>query len=305
MNTRTASFFAVMLVGMATTPAWAEDESAKQPLPTGAEILDRHVQACGGVGAFDKLRNRVIQARFLAHGPDGPLGRPGTMTMYEGRPNLTYTIAHLDRVTRSENGCDGQVVWDSNTRTGSRIKEGEGLQQGLIDAIFYKDIYWRTAYKEAQCTGLETIDGTLLYKVELIPHSGRPETRYYDKKTGLLNRSVAHFSDGTDVPTTYHKYREIDGVLVAHGRTQTIVNPIEVTFTKVEHNVDLPVEIFQPPEVIMNMLASGQTAAPPARGSKQVDMGPGKGIGVGPPQLRQPPAPKPVGPPAPQPSGGG
>jgi hypothetical protein len=115
-------------------------------------------------------------------------GVKGRMTVYRKSPGLSYSVIEIDGVGKIEEaspmGSFGKnrhlpVPHQAGRRKGA-ICPGCGPRQGPALARLVS---------KAEVTGEETIDSIPHYRVVVTPKDGgRPETRFYDQKTGLLRR---------------------------------------------------------------------------------------------------------------------
>ena len=86
----------------------------------------------------------------------------------------------------------------------------------------------------------------------LTPRDGQPETRYYDKTSGLLVRtSMIMKTEMGEIPaeSSVSDYRKVDGVLMPFLVKQKVLGQeFTVTLQSVKNNVEIPKERFALPE---------------------------------------------------------
>ncbi len=229
--------------------------ASEDAAPTAAAILDGFVEATGGEAAYAKLNNRVGKVKIdLA-----AQGIAFTMTVYHARPDKMYSVAESEAIGKIESGSDGDVVWESNLMTGSQIKEGEErafiLRSSALDSV----VRWRDHFKEVEYAGLETIAEKPCHKIVLTPEEGKPETRYYDQETHLLVKTeFTLVLPMGPIPMEIYAsdYRSVDGILMPyHARIITMGMERTATTESIEHNVELPADIFDLPEEIQALVA--------------------------------------------------
>jgi outer membrane lipoprotein-sorting protein len=106
--------------------------------------------------------------------------------------------------------------------------------------------------------GTETIDGELCYKVVLTPADGHPETRYFQKKSGLAVKTTSiGVTQMGEVPfdVTYSDYKTF-GVLMPTKVTQKAGGQeFTTTIQDVKVNQQLPPDRFEPPAEIKALLS--------------------------------------------------
>lgn len=224
-------------------------------LPSGAEVLDKYIEATGGKAAYEKLRNRVTRATIDFN----VSGVTGEMTIYEAAPNKRYTLFESESFPALETGTDGTTYWHSSTERPTEIREGAAKAASQRESLFLMDLHWRKLFDSAKCVGTETVQGTLCYKVVLTGTDGSEEIRHFDKARGLqLKRTAVHGSaaEGAVAWVRYFDdYRKVDGVLIPH-LTRIMLGGEERTMVvnSVKHNVDLPSDRFDLPASVVESL---------------------------------------------------
>ncbi len=223
-------------------------------LPKGDEILDQYVKATGGKDAYQKVSNRVVRGWL-----DMPAqALKGTIEAYKARPNLSYEVVEIAGMMRHERGTDGKVAWERQSMTGTRLLEGEELEQFMREAVFDSDVLWRKLYKKAETVGVEDIDGKPAYKVELTLKGDEKMTAYYDTKSNLLVKSVMMVKSPMRemlVETYISDYKKVGDLLIPHKQRQVVMGMEQVrTFDSVEVNAKLDKNRFALPDDVKQLL---------------------------------------------------
>ena len=222
---------------------WAADE----PLPKAEELLDKFVEVTGGKAAYENIRNEKWTGSFEFLGK----GIKGTVTSYRADPNKSLTSMELEGVGTIKEGTDGQTAWESSSLQGPRIKQGEERAFALREATLRGPLYWRKLYKHVETVGQETIDDQACYKVVLTPEEGKPETQYYDKKSGLMVKMAATVTNPMgEIPTetVLSDYKEENGLRQPHKIQQKAAGlEFLITLDRFDYNVDLPANTFELP----------------------------------------------------------
>jgi hypothetical protein len=232
----------------------AQVSNAEKPakMPTAEKILDRYVEATGGIKAYDKLQNSVVK---------GSLGIPAAgitldITVYSARPNKVYSKAESPAIGSFESGTDGALCWENSVMQGARILEGTELADKLRESKFESMAYWRGLYDTMNVT--DTVASSPCYKVELKAKGGKPRTYFFDQKSGLLMKSVNIVpTQMGDIaveafPTDYRKEGDI---LVSHKTSMKLMSQDRVmTITSVEYNAAIPDSVFAIPAAIQELL---------------------------------------------------
>ncbi len=243
----------VLLILFVTLGGSFSNAGAAGKRPMGDKILDKYIEATGGVKAYDKLRNSVTKMTL-----DIPaVGVKLDVTVYSARPNKFYSIATSPAIGSSERGTDGTVYWEKSTMQGSRILEGDELAEFKLDAVFERMAYWRSVYDKAECTGVDTVAGKPCYKVVLTDKNGKAQTLSFDQKSNLLAKVV--YSVPTQMGTIPLEaisgdYRKVGDFLVAHRSTIKIMGQDRImTTTGIEFNAAIPDSIFAVPRDVQEL----------------------------------------------------
>jgi zinc protease len=239
---------AAVIAVCATFTAHAAD------LKTGEAVLDNYVEATGGAAAYAKMHNWIMKGSMSMPA----MGIKGAVTIYAAEPNKLAMSTDLGGVGKVAEGSDGTHAWTFSAMQGPQIKKGEELADSLREAVFHKDIEWRTIYSSAELNGVEDVDGKPAYKVILTPKTGKPETQYYDKASGLMVRhqSVRKTAFG-DIPVdvSVSGYRKECGVTLPHSSVESVAGQkIELQIDSVECNASLPADAFQPPAEVKALI---------------------------------------------------
>jgi hypothetical protein len=238
----------VLFLGVAAL-AWADDA-----LPKAETILDRYVEVTGGKAAYESRKNEV--ANGVVSFP--AMGLKGNVTQYLAAPDKSYFVFELEGIGKIEQGSANGVAWDKNPMLGPRVKSGEELAQALREGTFNEPINWRKLYSKVETAGMSTVDGDECYKVVFTPNAGKPETKYFSKKSGFVVKTeLVAVSPMGELPVEgiLSDYKDFDGIkmpskIIQRQGQQEIV----VTFQSVKFNVDLPADRFDPPEDIKALL---------------------------------------------------
>jgi zinc protease len=227
---------------------------ADDALPKAETILDRFIEVTGGRAAYEKRKSEVMTGHIEMTAQNVK----GTLTRYSAPPDKSYTVMELDGVGKIEEGAAGGVAWENNPMTGPRVKSGEEKTQSLREATFNGPLNWQKMYVKAETTGVETIDGEECYKVVLTPAEGKPETTYYQKKSGLVVRTTTVASSPMGefpVEQDVSDYKNFDGVLLPTKMIQKVAGQ-EIVFTidSVKVNEEIAADRFNPPAEIKALM---------------------------------------------------
>jgi len=246
--------FALLFLSAASLNA---QKSAEKPPLTAEQILDRYVEATGGGERYAKLRSQAATALVEVQGKD----MKTRIEMYQAAGGLSYVVSEMPGAGKMEQGTAEGIAWEKSLMRGPRIKTGEERISALRESDLRSRIDWRRHYPKVELAGSEIVDVSDCYKVILTPVQGKPETRYFDKGTGLLVKSARTVTTQMgEIPaeTRYSDYRKVDGILAPFRLEQKLLNMTQVTvLEKLSYDVDIPAGKFELPQEI-RALAKGK-----------------------------------------------
>ncbi len=235
------------LVADAQTPRPAT--ATAEALPSGAEILDRFVEATGGIEPRKQVRNIILR------GKANLAGMPAEFEIHGAEPARHHLRMWAGPRQITEEGTDGDVVWRKALGSGVQLVQGDERELVRRGARLHADTEWRELYRTVRCTGVVEFAGRRCHKVVLTPRKGGDEIRYYDAVSHLLagmeiTLELPGLGEQT-IQETHDDYREVDGILYAHQFTQKVAG-VDTTMTveRILHNQEIPENTFAlPPEV--------------------------------------------------------
>ena len=187
----------------------APPSPAPETLPSVKQILDRYVQALGGVDALSKINTRIAKGSRI--GADGVLVPE---EVQQKAPDKLLTITSYPQVVFS-NGFNGTVVWGHSSREGATPLADQLVAQIKRDAVFNKELRMEQLYASLTMLGKTSVRDADAYVIQAKPADGPVEKLFFDVKTGLLVRRYTE----SDTPlgklplqTDYEDYRDVDGI---------------------------------------------------------------------------------------------
>ncbi len=223
--------------------------------PTPAAILDRFVEVTGGKAAYEKRKTEVVHGtiEFAA------VGLKGTMVEYFEEPGKFYMAMELAGIGKIESGLNDGVAWENSVLQGARIKTGDEKAQALREADMNNFSHWRQVYSKVELAGEEAIEGEPCYKVVVTPKEGKPETMYFEKKSGLMRKtSLVAVSQLGDIPaeSISTEYRRFEDILAPSKVTEKVAGQeFTITVDTVQANQEIPAERFALPDEVKALLA--------------------------------------------------
>ena len=249
--------FLVCLLALAGVPsalyAQINAASAKAGLPAGESIMDRFVEATGGVEAYKKLNNVGMKGSVDMTA----MGIKGDVTIYSAAPNLNLTEMTIPGLGKMQEGVDGKLAWSYNAMQGPSIKSGAEAEQELNSAHFRTE-EWRTQYSRVETQGLDSVDGEECYRVMLTPKAGPPIFNCYSRNSGLLLKStITTISEmGTmEVDTILRNYKKVGDFTMPFQLVQGVAGmTVTINFSEITFNADIPMSIFDPPAEVKALI---------------------------------------------------
>lgn len=242
-------------------------------LPKAEKILDRYVEAAGGLAAFDAITNRATKGSLELVAQ----GITMNMTVYAAKPNNAYVLAEAEALGKMESGISGDVAWSNSVLQGPQIKEGPEKDNSMRDATFDRLIYWRKDLESAETIGVESVDGKPAYKVITSPKLGKEQTLYFDQASKLLVKiESTAVSQAGEIPLEAYieDYREIDGVRLPHRiRVNVLGQERIITTHSAEHNVQIPPGRFDLPADVQALLDKEKSGKPEVGKAKGAEAG--------------------------------
>jgi Protein of unknown function (DUF620) len=227
---------------------------AADDLPKGETILDKYIEVTGGKAAHAKVKSDVSSGEMTL----GAMGLKGKVMMYSQSPDKKLVEITLEGIGKVQEGSNGEIAWSHSAMTGPRLKEGDEKAEALLQGKHGADAQWRDLYTSAETKAVESVDGKECYKVVVTPKSGKPQTRWYDKQSGLLLKMAMTSKSPMgeiEVESLLGDYRKEGELLLPHKITNKMAGQeIGMTIDKVEQNVEIPKDRFEPPAEVKALM---------------------------------------------------
>lgn len=244
--------------GPATKPTVKNPDGPAAPpkdLTTAEQVMEAAINAEGGRAAAEKIKNtHMVGTVSLAS-----MGVKGQLEMWAAAPNLSLQHLEIKGMLTDDSGVKGDLAWEKNTMQGARLLEGKEKSMVLRDAIFNGDLQWKTLYPTVTFKGVVKFADQDCYQLELVATDGQAQTRYYTKKDLLpIGAEMIAPSQMGDVPVKVvsSDWREENGFKYPH-KVARVEGPqtVEVTIDKIETNIAIPADKFEPPDEVKQLAA--------------------------------------------------
>jgi hypothetical protein len=212
---------------------------------TADDIINKHIEAIGGVGAWHKVNSMRMTAAVTMQGTEIPI----TMTAVENkgaRMDMTMMGMAGYSITTPTAGWDfmpfgGQQKPEA--RTADQVKMGQDeldIQGALLD--------YKSKGYTAELIGKEDVEGTECWKIKLTLKNGKVKTEYFDPESYLLIREVDKMTaDGKEQESTmdYSNFQKLpEGITVpmafGGGMGEMVIKKIEVNIPVADSLFQLP-----------------------------------------------------------------
>jgi hypothetical protein len=170
------------LVAVSVFASGQTGASAQAPLPTGKEVIARHIEAIGGEAAWKALKSMRATGTFSLPAQ----GMSGTLDLMSARPALMRLRVTLEGVGKIESGYNGKVGWTIDPISGPAVLSGRELLEMADDSSFDAMLYGPEFIKEFVPVGREDFGRTPAIKVKVTLQSGTEQFEFFDAATGLL-----------------------------------------------------------------------------------------------------------------------
>jgi hypothetical protein len=240
------------LIGSGQTRPLAAQAAA---LPTGREIVDRHVAAIGGAAAYKTIRSMHAT---------GSMAMPaqnisGDVELFAARPNRQLLRVNIAGVGQAETGYDGKVGWSLDPVTGATLMTGRQLAEMIDSAIFDSTLYLPEHLKEITTVGRETFDKRQAFRVKIVSVTDVERFEFFDVDSGLqLGTEARRQTPLGVVPVTtfVRDYKPFGALQLPTSVVQSLLGFEQVmTITSYEFN-GVRDEIFALPPQIKALIKS-------------------------------------------------
>ncbi len=176
----------VTALGGALAAGWMAGQAVtargQDGLPTGAELVARHVAAIGGAQAWRGVSS--LRATGTTELPAQNMR--GTFEMLSARPARSILRMELGGLGTAESGFDGEVGWTLDPMVGPSLVTGGPLAEMKNDAHFDAALHPPDLVASVTTVGRVEFDGRPAYKALVIFVSGQRRDEFFDVETGLL-----------------------------------------------------------------------------------------------------------------------
>lgn len=210
---------------------------------TLTDLLAKHLAALGGEDALDKIEDTQITASLSTGGIDGTV-----LTAFKS-PSDEYEEDKLG-IMEIRQGYNGKDGWRADGNGNERALSDDEVRDLKNQLFFDTNSYVLPGRLSGKMTLRPDREaGTGDYVVDVLPDGGKPATIYFDPASFMIAKEQ-HKDDDELTVTTFSDYRPFDGVMFPtkqHITNGTTRYDIDLTVQKIENNVALASDLFDPP----------------------------------------------------------
>jgi effector-binding domain-containing protein len=250
-------------------PAKAPRETATAEAATAAERLDAMERAERSRPGYRRLRSLRCSGRAELVLDVGPNAGEPVSGAFEQLDQAGDRYRYFDDFGDfvHEEGCDGEVAWQSDPESGVAILAGDDRAQALRLHRLTLGESWRELYSGAKVVGTQTIDGVACDVFELTPLQGPVERWLVDADNrvhGLDLEMPLGVHQRDMVQVRFAEPEILEGV--EHYRRVAVRLPfasIVYHYDTIEPNAEIDAARFALPEPVRQALASQPAGAAP------------------------------------------
>jgi predicted Zn-dependent peptidase len=202
---------------------------------TAEKVVEDYVNALGGTAKIGQLKEVETKASMSIGGQSMSVN-----TWQKGGNKVAMEIGMNGQIF-NKRVYDGAAAQESGMG-GTRALEGEELMDLKEQAAFCKEANYAPMGYKLTLKGVEEVNGSSAYVVEVLRPDGKKVTEYYDMKSSLKLRETSSVTgqDGNPAEMTieYADYKAVNGVLFPYTMKIVGMMPIPVTSTISELKVN-------------------------------------------------------------------
>ena len=218
--------------------------SAPSDLPSGDKLVEKYIQALGGMYALKKITSRIEKGKAAS------AGREYAVENLLKSPDKGLSVTHLP---------DGDLATAYSAQSGWQLIPGRGVRElssteiegAKVDSSFYFPVHLKEILSELETTSLEKVDNHSVYAVRGKQANQLSMRLFFDQESGLLVRQVRYEPTPLGripVQVDFSDYRDVNGVKVPFQRIASRPGRrLVTTIDTVEQNTRIEDSKFEKP----------------------------------------------------------
>jgi len=211
---------------------------------TADEIVEKHINAIGGLSNWKKLNSMVLEATMKAQGAEITMKRTHIHNKAMRMDISLMGMSGYQIVTNKEGWSympfQGQTK--AEPMTADDIKTAQDQLNIIDEFITYKDMG-----KKIEFLGTDDLEGTECFKLKMTDKDGNETTYFLDKSNYYTLKQVQKVkANGKEVEavTTFSDYKMLpEGILYAHSMGGDWG---DIQYTKIMVNAAVEESVFKP-----------------------------------------------------------
>ncbi len=216
------------------------NEVKAMPLPadlTADKVIKNYIDAIGGSEAVTAVTDYVLEGSMSVQ------GMALNMKMYSRRPNHQCVETYMQGNLVSKqvfNGEAGKMV----SPMGEQKIEGEMLENMKTESILFPETQYAELGFKLELLGADNVDGKDVIKMKVVNPSGKEQTVYFSRTSGLKVKEVSTTPQGT-MSSTFIEYAEVNGVKFPKKMNQSVgPQSFDIVFETIKVNEGIDANKF-------------------------------------------------------------
>jgi hypothetical protein len=232
------------------------------PLPSGRDILAKHVKAIGGEAPYKAVKSIRASGRFEM--PAQQIA--GDFVMVAARPNKQRVKVTVPGIGEIDSGYDGKVGWRMDPIQGPALLTDKELSEAADDAYFEGALYGADFVTEATTIarvnfpppiGGDASQGQPAYKVKLVLKSKNERFEFFDVNTGLQIGSESTRATPMGpmpVVSVLRDYRKFGALMMPASLIQRLMGVEQIVNVNTYEYDTVPADAFDLPPAIKALI---------------------------------------------------
>ncbi len=159
---------------------WTPAELTEAPTDVSVEtVLEKYYNAIGGKENFDNIKDmtQIMKTSMM--------GMEITLTSYQKAPHYLRIETAMGGNVMSTQLFNGEKALVTSPMGKQEFTEGPEFEMMKMQAIMNMEMNYKDYGIEKTLAGIESVDGKVAYKVEVVTLQGQKTYEYYDVDSGL------------------------------------------------------------------------------------------------------------------------
>jgi hypothetical protein len=241
------------LLSLLAPPSASSSHAQTVGLPSGTELVSRHVAAIGGAAAFKSVKSIREKGKLEI----AAQGLSGDFEVLMARPARMFQRLTLPGMGEFQEGYDGKVGWSIDPQSGPSLYADRLLTEMAEDAWFDGPLHTPSRFREFTTVERTEFDKRPAYKVRAVFVTGLEQFEYFDAETSLQIGWEASRATPNGILPTVTRFREYKRFGALMRPTVVVTRQLGADFTmrllSCDYNV-VPSSAFDLPKAIKALI---------------------------------------------------